>query len=140
VSDGVRIQWQGLDKVIHGFARAGKVTPAQRQADMLQAVRDAGTIQLAQQLAPRHAGGPSHGSVHGADTITVQPEKSAVSGGAAVAIGPTNEGWWLRFAEIGTYKWAGKPWLRPAVAATLNAIVHAIGLSEVKRLHEGFRL
>jgi HK97 gp10 family phage protein len=34
---------------------------------------------------------------------------------ARVAIGPTREGWYLRFPELGTSKMPAHPWLRPAL-------------------------
>lgn len=122
---GVTLQWQGLDRLVRQARELGRPVPkAELEGDLMYAVEP--VVEKARDLAARSSGAPTHGDLHAADTIRVEPEESSSYGGpgaAAVAVGPTAKGWWLRFFEEGTYKLSAQPWLRPAIDQSVSAFV-----------------
>jgi HK97 gp10 family phage protein len=79
--------------------------------------------------APRAQGkGHAGGGQHAADLILAlpTPDKRSTKGVAEIEIGMTKKGWYLRFAEFGTYREGARPFMRPTWDAAAQGTFHKI--------------
>ena len=85
----------------------------------------------ASELAPRSKGPGNHPKGgHAADHLLVVPRPGTGEGKAR--IGPDKDGWYLRFAELGTRNKAARPFLRKALDETRDEARQAM-IDELKR-------
>jgi HK97 gp10 family phage protein len=72
-------------------------------------------------LAPRSDTAP-----HMADTITVSNARGETATAVAVAVGPSKEGWYGSFAELGTSREAPRPFARPALDQQADGLLRDV--------------